>query len=89
MSDKIKSKVQKTPPKNGEKTFTLTPQAIVYMKNLQVIQQNMDMLLNQASAAYLKTVSIDFGYKFEDDIKFKLDVNDPARQITFIDVPKE
>lgn len=88
MSDKIKGKMQ-AKDKPGEKTFTLSPQAITYMRNLETIREQVNIYLSQTQAAYLKVVSIDFGYKPEDNIRFKMDLNDDSRKLTFIEVKEE
>jgi len=90
MSDRIKQQIpiDNLPDEDKEivKRYTLSQDEINYLKDLNAVKRSFDIYMDQLSAGYMKQISLRFGYRREQNLKFEIDLDDPKHEITFTEV---
>jgi hypothetical protein len=90
MSDKIKQQIPindiPDEDKNIVKRYSLSQDEVNYLKDLNAVKRSFDIYMDQLSAGYMKQVSLRFGYRPEQNLKFEIDLEDPKHEITFTEV---
>ena len=90
MSDKIKKQIpiNDIPEEDKEivKRYSLSQDEVNYLKDLNAVRRSFDIYMDQLSAGYMKQISLRFGYKREQNLKFEIDLDNPKNEITFTEV---
>jgi hypothetical protein len=92
MSNKIKTKLKE--PGNTStpivtRTHTLRDQDFNFLRSLDQIRYTVDQYLHKAEGEFLKMVSVDLGYKPEEDLEFSIDLKENTKELTVSTVPKK
>ena len=84
---KLKDKAVKT-AKTNEKKFTLTQNEVNVLMGYRSIAQNqLDQMLQLMTSLNLHNIAIErFGYSAEDNLEFKLDLDNPQDNITITSI---
>lgn len=85
MSQKIKDKLKKT----EDKTVTISKTDFQYLNSINNIRFSVNYYLQQLQSEYMKILSVDLGYKPEEDLMFNIDLKDEARELTIHKVTEE
>jgi hypothetical protein len=82
MSDKIKKQLEDT-----EKTFTIRPYELQYLRSLDTIKRSVEYYISQAQTEYLKILSVGLGFSPEKDLEFHIDLNDNKGELKVKEIP--
>lgn len=83
MSNKVKGKIQQ---KTTDKKVTISKTDFQYLNSIEVIKRSIDHYLSQLQGEYIKILSIDLGYKPEQDLQFGIDLQSDTRELTIHEV---
>ena len=79
MSEKAKSKLNKG---NVDKKSIISVNSFQYLKNVELIKNSVSYYIQQLQGEYLKLLSLDLGYKPEQDLQFGIDLEGDTRELT-------
>ena len=83
MSEKAKLKLNN---KKVDKSFQVSVNDYQYLKNVELIKNSVSFYIQQIQGEYLKLLSLELGYKPEQDLQFGLDLNTGDRTLTVHEV---
>ena len=79
MSEKAKAKLNKV---STDKTVTISVNNYAYLKKVEMIKNSVNYYIQQMQGEFLKLLSIDLGYKPEQDVTFNIDLQSDNRELT-------
>lgn len=77
MSQKIKEQL-----KNKDKIVVIAKSDFQYLNSIENIRFSMNHYLQQLESEYIKLLTINLGYKPEEDLAFSIDFKDDSRELT-------
>jgi hypothetical protein len=80
MSEKAKAKLNKK-PFNPDTKVTISVNDFQYLKNVELIKNSVNYYIQQIQGEYLKLLSLNLGYKPEQDLTFNIDLQSTTREL--------